>query len=332
MPQAFAATNALGLDTSLNLLTFGDFSVPSSDVQGRVAVGGNANLTQYSINTVDGVNALYDGVGLTVGGNLTFGSGQIFGNTLIGGNLSTSQGSSFAGDVQVAHNFSANNNWVTAKSLSYRGVATGVRDTFPVATTAPVSLGIDFASEQTRLTNLSQSFDKLVNTGNGYTNGYIGEANFVLDAQGASLAVFDLTASDVLKNLSFSNLAADTTVLINVHGQTVDFGQHGYDGFATGRVLFNLPEASQVTFASSVDASFLAPMASFSASGLITGQVVVAHWSGAGQVNDAAFVGQIGQVTPVPEPSEYALMLAGLGIMGLFARQSRRHNALAVLA
>jgi choice-of-anchor A domain-containing protein len=328
LPLAQASTNALGLDSSLNLLTFGDFSVPSSDVQGRVAVGGNASINAYSINTLVGLNALYSGTGLTVGGNLTFRNGAIFGNTLVGGNLSTSAGASFLGNVQVGNNFSANDAWVTASSLTYGGTASGVlgpintQGGLPTHSSVSPALGINFASEQTRLSNLSLSFDSLVNNGNGYSNDFTGTSNFVLDAKNANVAVFDLTASDVLKNLSIANLGPNTTVLINISGETVNFGQHGYDGFAAGRVLFNLPQATQVTFASSVNASFLAPLASFYTpiGGLISGQVVAANWIGKGQVNDAAFNGNI---AAVPEPQEYALMLAGLATVGVFARRRR---------
>ena len=334
-PWAQGQTNSLGLDYSLNLLSFGDFRVPSSDVQGRVAVGGNANITGYSINTVTDTQATYGGTGLTVGGNLDFGSGRIWGNTIVGGNLSTGLGASFGGNIQVGGNLNANGNWLTAATnpatdnwmtpanISYGGSLSGVRqwqNPAPVSVAASsVQLGINFAAEQQRLTSLSQSFDSLANSGVG-TNPW--GATFFFDAKGADLAVFDLASSDVAKNLQLDNLGANTTVILNVHGQSIDFGQHGYDNFMGGHVLFNLPEATQVTFASSVFASFLAPLAQFNTpiGGLISGQVVVAGWNGKGQVNDVAFTGN---VAAVPEPETYALMLAGL-IMVAGATRRRR--------
>ncbi len=330
-PLAQGQTNSLGLDYSLNLLSFGNFLVPSSDVQGRVAVGGNASITGYSINTANGTQAIYGGTGLTVGGNLDFGSGAILGNTIVGGNLSTGLGASFGGNIQVGGNLNANDKWLTAAtnhwttpaSISYGGTATGLeggQSSTPFqASPSSVQLGINFAAEQQRLTSLSQSFDSLANSGVG-TNPWGGTLFF--DAKGADLAVFDLASSDVAKNLQLDNLGANTTVILNVHGQSINFGQHGYDNFMGGHVLFNLPEATQVTFASSVFASFLAPLAQFNTpiGGLISGQVVVAGWNGMGQVNDVAFTGN---VAAVPEPETYALMLAGL-IMVAGATRRRR--------
>jgi choice-of-anchor A domain-containing protein len=322
VPHAQASTNILGLESSLNLLSFGNFFGPSSDIQGQVAVGGNASIANYSINTATGYQALYGGTGLTVGGNLDFASGAIWGNTVVGGNLTTGNGASFAGNVQVAGNLNANNNWLSASAISYGGTASGLaqwQSPTPVQV-APgsVQTGVNFASEQQRLAILSQSFDALANSGTG-SNPFGGTV--VLDTKGAALAVFDLAGADVINNLRLDNLGANTTVILNVHGQTIDFGQHGYENFVAGHVLFNLPDATQITFASGVDASFLAPLASFSsAGGLINGQVVVANWSGSAQLNDAAFTGTI---AAVPEPETYAMLLAGLGVVGLFARRRR---------
>ena len=323
--MAYDPANPLGLSPELNLLTFGDFSAPSSDVEGRVAIGGNANITSYSINT-KGFGALYDGTGLMVGGNLNFNSGAILGNTVVGGNLSIGSGASFGGNVQVGGDFNANNNWLAANSLTYGGRAsnlTAYQNPAPVqASPSSLQLGLDFAAERSRITGLSQTFDSLVNTGS-LTNNW---GTLAFNANGSSLAVFDLNGADMARNLSLEGLAANTTVLINVHGQNVDFGTHAYDHFTSGRVLFNLPEATQITFSGAVNASFMAPLASFNASGgVINGQVIVANWYGATQVNDVAFQGSI---AAVPEPETYAMMLAGLVAIS-FAAKRRRQNQLA---
>lgn len=44
-----------------------------------------------------------------------------------------------------------------------------------------------------------------------------------------------------------------------------------------------------------------------------------------GQLHNTAFIGASYTVTPVPEPESYALLLAGLGLMGTIARRRARN-------
>ncbi len=285
-PLAHAAPVNLGLDSSLNLLAFGNMNVSSSDVEGRVAVGGNATISGYSINTRTGSSALYAGTGLTVGGNLNFSSGTIWGGAQIGG--------------------------------SYTPVASG-NVIGPVGHT----VGFDFGGERTRLAQLSQAWDAFTNTASAADQW--GTLHF--DATQQTLAVFDIAASDLLKNLQIDNLATGAQVLINVHGGTVDFGNHGYTNFNKGQVIFNLVDATSVTFNGGVNASMLALNATVNPGwGQFNGQVVVNNWNSSVQVNDAPL-----PATPnrspsgggsVPEPA--TLALAGLGLAAAALARRRR--------
>ena len=280
---AFAATNALGLDSTLNMLTFGDFSVPWSDVEGRVAVGGNASISNYSINLI---TAGAPGAALTVGGNLAFMGGTIHGDVIVGGAY-TNNGSGT----------------VTGKVTSGQG--------------------FDFATERTRLTQLSSRIDLQANTGS--VKDEWGTLVFDASANANGINVFDVNAADVAKNLKLTGLGNSGTVIINVHGNSVDFGSHGYMFFDTarGQVLFNLVDAMQVS-AGYVEGSILAPKATFNTgSGVIWGQVVAQSWSGGTQVNNAAFKGEL-SVAAVPEPQSYAMLLAGLALMAAVARRRNR--------
>ncbi|MEI7537475.1 MAG: choice-of-anchor A family protein [Comamonadaceae bacterium] len=324
-PLALAQSNPLGLSSSLNLLSFGNFFAPSADVQGQVAVGGNASITGYTINAAwPYTQALYGGTALTVGGNLDISGGAVFGNTVVGGSLAVANGTSFHGSVQVAGNLSTTSNWLSATSISYGGTSNLSPWQSPVAAKVDptsVQTGINFAAEQQRLTSLSQSFDTLANTGTSYMQ----DSTLVLNANHANVAVFDLTAVDVTHNMRLDNFGPDTTVILNVLGQSVNFSAGGYQNFnlasdlAVGHVLFNLPEATQVSFVSGVYASFLAPLAQFSTAGggFIGGQVVVDSWSGKGQVNSNPFI------AAVPEPESYAMLLAGMGLMAYTLRRRR---------
>jgi choice-of-anchor A domain-containing protein len=317
LAQAAETQNSLGLSSGLNLLVFKDLSATSSDVQGRVAVGGDMSVSGYSINTTGNQQALYGGNGLTVGGDLKIGGGSYWGNTVVGGNLTSTGGASFpGGSVQVGGDVNANGQWLSSSNLSYGGTATNLAGyqsgVHKADAGTSFSLGLDFAAEQTRLTSLSAQLDGLANTGSAGLQW----STFNLDAQGANLAVFDVSAADVNNNLALLNLGSDATVIINVHGSSVSFGGHGITNFSGGRVLFNLVDATSVSFSGGMVASFLAPLANFSTTwGHIDGQVIANSWSGSVQVNDAAFTGTLPTIAAVPEPETYALLLAGLAVV-----------------
>lgn len=284
---AQAGPLTFGLDSSLNLLAFGNMSVSSSDVEGRVAVGGNATLSGYSINTKSGAAALYPGPGLIVGGNLNFSSGTVWGGAIVGGSYVPQASGNIIGGVTQGQ-------------------------------------GLAFASEYQRLSTLSATLDALLNTGTAVDQW--GTLHF--NATGLSLAVFDIQAADASRNMQIDGLLDGAQVLINVHGSSVDFGNHGYTGFNKGQVIFNLPDAANVLLNGGINASLLATQASVGAGwGQINGQVVVKDWNSHVQVNDAPLPPGRPQ-TPggtqrLPEPSAISLVALAL----LAARLSARRRA-----
>ena len=74
--------STLGPANDFNLFVFSDYTAQNSDVQGRVAVGGNAHITNAGINSSMAPGA----DGLLVQGNLTAQNGQLYsGDARVGG-------------------------------------------------------------------------------------------------------------------------------------------------------------------------------------------------------------------------------------------------------
>ena len=320
--SATASTNALGLDPSLNLLVFEDFAPTSSDVEGRVAVGGNANIKGgYSIN-----DHKLAGTALTVRGNLSFSSGTITGDTSVGGNLVSNYSGSFNGNVAVGGNFDAAAGISgSSNTVTVWGNTTGYQNWYQpqlLKGSGTFSQGVDFDALRTSLTSLSTRLDGLA-----AASAVDSWSTLMFNASNANgINVFDITSAQALQNMQINGLGANGTVIINVLGSTVDFGNHGFTNF-NNRVLFNLPEATTLQLGW-VAASILAPFASVGSggSGVVLGQVVVNNWASGVQINDVPFVGHV-PLAPIPEPETYAMLLAGLGLMGAVVKRRKARLA-----
>jgi choice-of-anchor A domain-containing protein len=324
-----APLSALGLDEGVGLLSFGNIDVTNNSVNGSVLAGGNAKISSATVGAGAGKS------GVIVAGNLDRSNSTILGNATVGGGFNTGWGA-IQGNIAVGGDLNGINGLdKPAGSLTVWGSTKGMQSWYPTVTKGEgeFSLGYDFASAQAHMTSLSDAISGFASTGTAETRW---SNNIYFDAAGLSIAIFDIAAADAAKNMQIDNLAAGATVIINVHGDTVDFGSHGYTNFTEGQVLFNLADATSVTVGGGIYASLLAPTASVQANGgRINGQVIAGSWIGSTTIDARPFAGALPHVEPivdvptidpvadVPEPASLALVLGGLLATGSMVRRRK---------
>lgn len=293
-----------------NVLTFGDFSAQSSDVEGRLYAGGNVSLNNYSVGyTLSG--GMVGGDSLVVGGNLNFGYGSVN-----------------HGDVVVAGSSTITSSFYWTMHNSGYSITDNV---------GTAGLPVDFTAEYARLSALSTGLSQLAATGTAEAKW----SQVFLTGTGASdLEVFNITAAQLsgATNLDLSGVNSNATVIINVSGTSANWTGGIDNDFANMRdnVIFNFYEAESLSLSNiGVQGSILAVDADITTSwGVIWGQVVAGSWTGPMQVNEVYYGGYIPPtVTPtpvddpippvasVPAPAATGILLLGLGAIAAMRRR-----------
>ena len=284
----------LGDAANYNAFVYEDFQATSSDVEGRLAAGGNVSIRNYSVN-IKGSSQLYTDTdkypALVVGGDLDYSSGNIAGNVFVGGNYTP-----------------------TGTGTITNGAAT-------VGGSSP----IDFDAEFAHLTNLSEQLSLLAVNGDA-TDKWSTQHLTGSGSNGAEgdLHVFSLDASDMnFSDYLLSGVDKGDTVLFNISGDNIATSWGNFGGSdsslnnVSGNILFNFFEAETLQINAALYGSILAPKANITApTGVIWGQVIVNSWTGNTQINDNPFSDN---TVTVPEPSTLAVFL--LGLMGVAARR-----------
>jgi choice-of-anchor A domain-containing protein len=308
--QASAVIIDLGPATGYNVFVKENFTQPGADSQGKIAVGGNANIGQYDVGVNYDKNYASSGIPfwqnqsgyadvLVVGGDLkTSGWGNIKGNAIVGGTVSDATGHSVEGTLTQA---------------------------------AP----IDFNNAFDYLTKLSGDLNALTaNTSVDfkYNNWLLLNPNPDLASDG--VAVVDITGS-MLQNatdLSAPLLGVDSTLVVNVSGKDIHFDSLNYGArenlaalnLSPSHILYNFFEAENITFDyGGFYGNILAPNANFIfQSGDLSGQVIAKSWTGnwGAQANlwNGFFVPPVANEPPkvaVSEPPPFYLVLIGMLII-----------------
>ena len=248
-----------------NAAFLGDFSAPSSDVEGALAAAGNINIASYTI----GLKLPCDGSENAVaGGSFTWNGGD-----LKSGNL------------------------VYGTSLSLSTMSLACNTTPPIkrdSTNFFATLANDLTSTATYLNTLNQT---------GTTSILYSSLNFNLTSNGVN--VFYTTCTDMnsgsVSQYAFTGSYTPSGVIVNVAGTSCKLKNGGWqpNGFDWRKVIWNFPQATYLEL-NSVSGTVLAPKADINKGysnyyGAVNGQVFGKSWTGAVQINLYPFYGCIPQ-------------------------------------
>ncbi|WAC19484.1 choice-of-anchor A family protein [Luteolibacter sp. SL250] len=250
-----ASAQSLGAASDYNVFIFGNFTSSGSDTEGRLAVGGNADLTNYSVGSslpTSGGNTL------VVGNNLTFTSGQVnkgdavYGNTASTSNFGIPDGSLVKGSPI---DFSAAQSQLTQLSGSLAGMAANGSFNDYYGT-------LQFVGSDPSLNTFTVTAPS-VNSANGIQ----------INAPANSTVVINIGGD----NIFFDNFGIS---IANTDKQ---------------RVLYNFYEATALTIAGiSVQGSVLAPLANVTFSnGNVEGTLIANNVTGQGEYHNYKFQGTL---------------------------------------
>lgn len=249
----------LGAAEGFNVFVLYDLAQPSSDAEGKVAVGGNAQLANYSIG--DKLPAYPFGTEdvFIVGNNLTFTSGRVYNGNVVYGNSTN----------LPIYPVSVNEGEIRQGSV------------------------IDFVAAEAYLKSLSATLGAYAD--NGTTTYQWG--GIFLEGSNPVLNVFHVSGAQLATANNFSvDVPNGSAVLVNIDGVTTSWsGGLSVNGTSIQNVLYNFYEAEDITIQYiDVTGSILAPLADVDfVSGLQNGQMICKSLIGQGQFNNKLYMGSI---------------------------------------
>ncbi|MGV7208705.1 collagen-binding domain-containing protein [Oxalobacteraceae bacterium A2-2] len=348
---AHAATTPLTATQMLqqfNLVVIGDLK-STSHVDGRALVGGNVSGGEFVShpNTTPASNY----AGLTVFGNASDNAKVLNKGAVVYGSVS-GQNSDYNGDSWVGGNATGvkfqGNGWIVgdASGVGFNGgghaahLYNGTNNNNPLSdltatmkTNLAAAQSASAAQISTTLGTLSSDLSKLKSTETAANGGVFRDGTKVtFNAEAKNgVAVFDLTSLDTLLFSSGTtemnlNLNGASTVIFNTDDKVLTTSANFNFGNANGaKIIWNFAGATSVTVNTTIVGQVLATNATFTnANGAnVEGGVFAKAVNQYGEIHQQAFTGTI-PAAPVPEPETYAMLLGGLGLMGLMARRRQR--------
>lgn len=249
----------LGPATGFNLFVLFDLEQPSSDTEGKAAVGRNAILANYSVGDKLPLSGGTVDV-LVVGRNLTYTSGRVYSGNVVYGNTTN----------------------LPVHAVSYLDGT--LRKDYP----------IDFPAARTYLRTLSTDLKTSYAPNGTVTNTY---GTLFLVGTDPVLNVFQVDGNDLsAANNVDIDVPAGSVVLVNISRRDVSWSGgltvHNTD---ISNVLYNFYQARNLHISGiDVQGSILAPRAVLDfPAGVVNGQVICKSMYGSGQFNNTLFMGHI---------------------------------------
>lgn len=269
-----ASAQSLGVASSYNVFTLGDFTGTNSDVEGRLAAGGNVSLTNYDVGLRQAGSTV-----LVAGGNLQVNGGSIRGTAIHGGTANLQNvGFPNGGLAQQGTpiDFNAARTFAHANSAFWGGFAS-------TGTAAQQFSSLNLTGSRAGLNVFDISASQLQD---------ISEVNFNLPTGATAL----VNVSGV--QVTFGNIG------YNFNGSQ--------SNGAFQRVMWNLKDATGVSM-NSLRGSVYAPKAAVNGGfGDLNGQLVAASFTGSLQFNENSFTGELAPVPEPMTMSLLALGLAAV--------------------
>ncbi|KQX21527.1 MULTISPECIES: choice-of-anchor A family protein [unclassified Sphingomonas] len=305
-----------------NVVSFNNFT-SYNHVDGRVFVGGNFNPGgNFTIQNNNIPSSSYGTPALTVVGNAALnGSVNAGGGISVGGNVS----GTFNNNGQNTVTYGGSNNGAWANNTTFTGGGSNFTSTLQ-------SQSNDIKAS---LTSLSQNLAALANT-SGVTVG--GDSNNQsITVTGSGLHVLNWSEAMFEGNNNqqlLVSLPNDATLVVNVAGTDIDFNRNFNRFNGDNRVLFNFYQATTVDIGRQFSGSVLGVFADITGgnSGNIDGTVIGnnVRQNANGEIHNNYFQGDLssvsGPVSVAPEPSTWAMLILGFGLVGAMMRTRNRRT------